>query len=60
MDLWKENLEDLLNPAPSTEGAGPGDLGAGSQISGAEVAEVVDKLLGGRAPGPGVDNKAQP
>ncbi|TWW71625.1 hypothetical protein D4764_16G0001220 [Takifugu flavidus] len=33
------------------EEAGPGDLGTGSRISGAEVAEVVKKLLGGKAPG---------
>ncbi|TWW73573.1 hypothetical protein D4764_15G0009670, partial [Takifugu flavidus] len=30
---------------------GPGDLGIGSHISGAEVAEGVKKLLGGKAPG---------
>ncbi|TWW55948.1 hypothetical protein D4764_09G0009980 [Takifugu flavidus] len=36
---------------PSSEEAGPGDLGTGSLVSGAEVAEVVKKLLGGKAPG---------
>ncbi|TWW74408.1 hypothetical protein D4764_14G0004110 [Takifugu flavidus] len=53
VDRWKEYFEDLLNPtnAPSNEEAGPGDLGIGSHISGAEVAEVVKKLLGGKAPG---------
>lgn len=31
VDRWKENLEDLLNPAaaPSTEGAGSGDFEGG-------------------------------
>ncbi|TWW81779.1 hypothetical protein D4764_01G0015940 [Takifugu flavidus] len=50
VDWWKEYFEDLLNPtnAPSSEEAGPGDLGIGSHISGAEVAEVVKKLLGGK------------
>ncbi|TWW63998.1 hypothetical protein D4764_03G0010060 [Takifugu flavidus] len=53
VDRWKEYFEDLLNPTsmPSNEEAGPGDLGIGSHISGAEVAEVVKKLLGGKAPG---------
>ncbi|TWW81090.1 hypothetical protein D4764_01G0009050 [Takifugu flavidus] len=53
VDRWKEYFEDLLNPtnAPSNEEAGPGDLGIGSHISGAEVAMVVKKLLGGKAPG---------
>ncbi|KAK0154090.1 LINE-1 retrotransposable element ORF2 protein [Merluccius polli] len=48
-----EYFEDLLNPTdtPSSKEAGPGDSGVGSPISGAEVAEVVRKLLGGRAPG---------
>ena len=46
VDRWKEYLEDLLNPTDR-----PGDSGVGSPISGAEVAEVVRKLLGGRAPG---------
>ncbi|TWW67426.1 HEAT repeat-containing protein 3 [Takifugu flavidus] len=53
VDRWKEYFEDLLNPTngPSNEEAGPRDLGIGSHISGAEVAEVVKKLLGGKAPG---------
>ncbi|TWW77679.1 hypothetical protein D4764_12G0010690 [Takifugu flavidus] len=53
VDRWKEYFEDLLNPtnAPSSEEAGPGDLGTGSHIPGAEVAEVVKKLLSGKAPG---------
>ncbi|TWW81631.1 hypothetical protein D4764_01G0014460 [Takifugu flavidus] len=53
VDRWKEYFEDLLNPTntPSNEEAGPGDLWIGSHIYGAEVAEVVKKLLGGKAPG---------
>ncbi|TWW74534.1 hypothetical protein D4764_14G0005370, partial [Takifugu flavidus] len=53
VDRWKEYFEDLLNPtnALSSEEAGPGDLGTGSHISGAEVAKVVKKLLGGKALG---------
>ena len=53
VDRWKEYFKDLLNPTdmPSGKEAGPGDSGVGSPISGAEVAEVVKKLLGGRAPG---------
>ncbi|TWW68222.1 hypothetical protein D4764_19G0000200 [Takifugu flavidus] len=53
VDQWKEYFEDLLNPTntPSSEEVGPGDLEMGSHISGAEVAEVVKKLLGGKAPG---------
>ena len=53
MDRGKEYFEDLLNPTdtPSGKEAGPGDSGVRSPISGAEVAEVVRKLLGGRAPG---------
>ncbi|TWW62405.1 hypothetical protein D4764_04G0010520 [Takifugu flavidus] len=52
VDRWKEYFEDL-NPTntPSIQEAGPGDLGIGSHISGAEVAEVVKKLLGGKPPG---------
>ncbi|TWW66954.1 hypothetical protein D4764_20G0009860 [Takifugu flavidus] len=53
VDRWKEYFEDLLNPTntPSSEEVGPGDLEMGSHISGAEVAEIVKKLLGGKAPG---------
>ncbi|TWW77463.1 hypothetical protein D4764_12G0008530 [Takifugu flavidus] len=53
VDRWKEYFEDLLNPTntPSSEEVEPGDLEMGSRISGAEVAEVVKKLLGGKAPG---------
>ncbi|TWW62340.1 hypothetical protein D4764_04G0009870 [Takifugu flavidus] len=40
VDRWKQFFEDLLNPP-----------GTGSRISGDEVAEVVKKLLGGKAPG---------
>ncbi|TWW78262.1 hypothetical protein D4764_11G0003830 [Takifugu flavidus] len=44
VDRWKEYFKDLLNPTnvPSSEEAGPGDLGTGSPISGAEVAEAPD------------------
>lgn len=50
VDQWKEHLENLLKPTdtPSSEVAAPGVLGAGSPISGADVAEVVKKLLGGK------------
>ncbi|XP_014832063.1 PREDICTED: uncharacterized protein LOC106910031 [Poecilia mexicana] len=50
---WAEYFEDLLNPTnmPSVEEAEPEDSGSGSPISGDEVAEVVKKLLGDRAPG---------
>ncbi|PWA32443.1 hypothetical protein CCH79_00018789 [Gambusia affinis] len=45
-------FKDLLNPTnmPSIEEAEPGDSGSGSPISGDEVAEVVKKLISGRAP----------
>ena len=50
---WKEHFEELLNPAntSSVEEAGLEDSGVSSFISVAEVAEVVKKLLGGKAPG---------
>ncbi|TKS65493.1 LINE-1 reverse transcriptase -like protein [Collichthys lucidus] len=50
---WREYFEDLLNPTStsSLEEAEPGDPVVVSPISGAEVAEVVKKLLGGKAPG---------
>ena len=50
---WREYFEDLLNPTdtPSHEEAESGFSEAGSPISGVEVAEVVKKLLGGKAPG---------
>ena len=51
---WKEYFEELLNPTNtySVEETEPGDdLGMGRLISGAEVAEVVKQLRGGRAPG---------
>ncbi|TWW81711.1 hypothetical protein D4764_01G0015260 [Takifugu flavidus] len=53
VDRWKEYFKDLRNStnAPSSEGEGHGDLGTGSWISGAEVAKVVKKVLGGKAPG---------
>ncbi|TWW62709.1 hypothetical protein D4764_04G0013560 [Takifugu flavidus] len=53
VDRWKEYFEDLINPttASSSEETGPGDMRPGSHISGAEVAEVVKKLLSGKAPG---------
>ncbi|TWW77644.1 hypothetical protein D4764_12G0010340 [Takifugu flavidus] len=52
VDRWKEYFEDLLKPTnmPFSEEVGPGDLGIDFHISGAEVAEVVTKLLGGKAP----------
>ncbi|KAM9856974.1 NFAT activation molecule 1 [Aulostomus maculatus] len=49
---WRgECSEDLINPTnmSSDEEAVPGDSMVGSSISEAEVAEVVKKLLGGRA-----------
>ena len=51
---WKEYFEELLNPTNtySLEEAELGkDLGMGHLISGAEVAEAVKQLRGGRAPG---------
>ncbi|TKS65587.1 NLR family CARD domain-containing protein 3 CARD15-like protein [Collichthys lucidus] len=50
---WREYYEDLLNPTSTSsfEEAESGDPVAVSPISGAEVAEVVKKLLGGMAPG---------
>ena len=53
---WREYFEDLFNPTdrPFGEEAEHENSETGSLISMAEVAEVVKKLLGGRAPG--VDN----
>uniref|UniRef100_A0A8C6KY55 Reverse transcriptase domain-containing protein n=1 Tax=Nothobranchius furzeri TaxID=105023 RepID=A0A8C6KY55_NOTFU len=53
VDRWAEYFEDLLNPTDtsSSEEAESGDFGLASQISGAEVTEVVKKLLCGKAPG---------
>ncbi|KAK7916510.1 hypothetical protein WMY93_012271 [Mugilogobius chulae] len=50
---WKEYFEGLLNPTAtsSDEEAETGDSGGGSPITQAEVTEVVNKLLGGKAPG---------
>uniref|UniRef100_A0AAR2JQZ9 Reverse transcriptase domain-containing protein n=1 Tax=Pygocentrus nattereri TaxID=42514 RepID=A0AAR2JQZ9_PYGNA len=50
---WKEYFEDLLNPTDtfSSEEAESGDMGIGLSITEAEVAKVVKKLLGGKAPG---------
>ena len=50
---WGEYLEDFLNPnnTPCDEEAESGSSDVGPPISGAEVAEVVKKLLGGKAPG---------
>ena len=50
---WREYFEDLINPTntPSGEKAGPMDPGMGSLILEAEVANVVKKHLGGKAPG---------
>ncbi|TKS65465.1 putative 149 kDa protein ORF 2 [Collichthys lucidus] len=50
---WREYFEDLLNPTStsSLEEAEPGDPVVVSPISGAEVAEIVKKLLCGKAPG---------
>jgi len=53
LDRWKEYFEDLLNSTNTLSDveAESGDIGGGPSISGAEVAEVVEKLRGGRAPG---------
>ncbi|KAK7929823.1 hypothetical protein WMY93_006218 [Mugilogobius chulae] len=50
---WKEYFEGLLNPTTtsSDEEAETEDSGEDSSITQAEVTEVVDKLLGGKAPG---------
>uniref|UniRef100_A0A8C6Q6Z6 Reverse transcriptase domain-containing protein n=1 Tax=Nothobranchius furzeri TaxID=105023 RepID=A0A8C6Q6Z6_NOTFU len=52
-DRWAEYFEDLLNPTDtsSSEEADSGEFGLASQISVAEVTEVVKKLLCGKAPG---------
>jgi len=42
-----------LIDTPSEEKAASGSSNVGPPISGAEVAEVVKKLLGGKAPGSG-------
>lgn len=49
VDWWKEYYKDLLNPTdrPSSEEAGPGDLGTGSRISKDEAVNVVKKLSTG-------------
>ncbi|KAK3514795.1 hypothetical protein QTP70_032195, partial [Hemibagrus guttatus] len=50
---WKEYLEDLLNPTdtPSVEEPEAEDSKVDSFITQAEVTEVVQQLLGGKAPG---------
>ncbi|KAK3536643.1 hypothetical protein QTP86_015444, partial [Hemibagrus guttatus] len=50
---WKEYFEDLLNPTdtPSVEEPEAGDSEVYSFITQAEVTEVVQQLLGGKAPG---------
>ncbi|KAK3513146.1 hypothetical protein QTP70_007479 [Hemibagrus guttatus] len=50
---WKEYFEDLLNPTdtPSVEEPEAGDSEVDSFITKAEVTEVVQQLLGGKAPG---------
>ncbi|TWW63635.1 hypothetical protein D4764_03G0006430 [Takifugu flavidus] len=50
VDRWKEYSKTYLIP-PTRLPLRKQDLGTGSRISGAEVAKVVKKLLGGRAPG---------
>ncbi|KAK3510218.1 hypothetical protein QTP70_030444, partial [Hemibagrus guttatus] len=49
---WKEYFEDLLNPTdtPSVEEPEAGDSEVDSFITQAEVTEVVQQLLGGKAP----------
>jgi len=48
---WGEYFEDLLNPTDTrSEEAESESSETGPPISGAEVAEVVKKLLGGKAP----------
>ena len=49
---WGEYFEDLLNPTDTrSEEAESESSEMGTPISGAEVAEVVKKLFGGKAPG---------
>ncbi|KAK3509856.1 hypothetical protein QTP70_015863 [Hemibagrus guttatus] len=50
---WKEYFEDLLNPTdtPSVEEPEAGDSEVDSFITQAEVTEVVQQLIGGKAPG---------
>ncbi|KAK3508312.1 hypothetical protein QTP70_020020, partial [Hemibagrus guttatus] len=50
---WKEYFEDLLNPTdtPSVEEPEAGDSEIDSFITQAEVTEVVQQFLGGKAPG---------
>ncbi|KAK3564250.1 hypothetical protein QTP86_011970 [Hemibagrus guttatus] len=50
---WKEYFEDPLNPTdtPSVEEPEAGDSEVDSFITQAEVTEVVQQLLGGKAPG---------
>ena len=49
---WGEYFEDLLNPTDTrSEEAESESLETGPPISGAEVAEVIKKLIGGKAPG---------
>ncbi|KAK3539603.1 hypothetical protein QTP70_010243 [Hemibagrus guttatus] len=50
---WKEYFEDLLNPTdtPSVVEPGAEDSEVDSFITQAEVTEVVQQLLGGKAPG---------
>ncbi|KAK3537288.1 hypothetical protein QTP70_006984 [Hemibagrus guttatus] len=50
---WKEYFEDLLNPTdtPSVEEPEAGDSEVDSFTTQAEVTEVVQQLLGGKAPG---------